>query len=82
VAARLAPYRPAGIEQLYDGNPRCGRTPVEALGGVMITWTSDRRSDQLGVTRGCSNAEAVRLLRDLEAIGALLPIADLIGPQP
>ena len=82
VAARMGPYRPVGIDRVEDGSPRCGRGPIESLGGIRLVWTSERRTDQLAVMRGCSNAEAARMVRDLEAIPAMLPIADLVGSQP
>jgi hypothetical protein len=76
-AARLAPYRPAGNETLYQpGTPNCGNAPTD-MPSVDIVWTELSGGRQhLNVYYGCG-AQAMR--DALRAAPALLPIGSLIG---
>ena len=79
-AARLAPYRPAGNEMLYQpGTPNCGNAPSD-MPSVDIVWTESSGGRQhLNVYDGCGS----QTMRDaLRAAPGDLPIRPFIGrPQ-
>ncbi len=78
-AARLAPYRPAGSEMLYQpGTPNCDNAPTDAP-SIDVVWSELSGGRQhLNFYYGCGS----RAMRDaLRAAPALLPIGPLIGEK-
>lgn len=76
-AAKLAPYRPASNETLYQpGTPNCGNAPTD-MPSVDIVWTERSGGRQhLNVYYGCGPQAMRDALRDAPT---LLPIGSLIG---
>lgn len=83
LAARLAPYRPAGAERrLAPGEPGCEHAATD-MPSMDVRWTrADGTRQQLHYYFGC-DLEGSRAMRD--AVGnaaSLLPLDALIGPRP
>jgi hypothetical protein len=77
-AARLAPHRPRGVEEINMGHSRC-RRPATDLPSVAVTWRNGRGVDRLSFYYGCLDPGNAALAQALRGAPELLPIGDFIG---
>lgn len=79
-AARLAPYRPRGSEEINHGHPRCRRVATDHP-SVSISWMGRRAADRLSFYFGCRDPANAAMARTLAEAPGLLPIGDFIGAR-